>query len=148
VLVYTSEPFAEGIELITWAMSNTKLGPYQLQAAIAAVHSEAKTAEETDWRQILGLYHLLETHLDSPVVTLNRAVATAKVHGPAAGLALLDTLRDDERITRSHRYPAVRAHLLELQGNRTEAADLYLTAAKLTTNAAEQRYLRSRAHHL
>jgi RNA polymerase sigma factor (sigma-70 family) len=136
---------AEGTELITWAMSTTKLGPYQLQAAIAAVHSEAG---ETDWPQILGLYNLLEAHLDSPVVTLNRAVATAKVHGPSAGLALLDTLRDDERVTRSHRYSAVRAHLLELQGDLAAAAELYLTAAKLTTNTPEQRYLRNRARRL
>jgi RNA polymerase sigma factor (sigma-70 family) len=136
---------AEGTELITRAMSTTKLGPYQLQAAIAAVHSEAG---ETDWPQILGLYNLLEAHLDSPVVTLNRAVATAKVHGPSAGLALLDTLRDDERVTRSHRYPAVRAHLLELQGDVAAAAELYLTAAKLTTNTPEQRYLRNRARRL
>jgi RNA polymerase sigma factor (sigma-70 family) len=136
---------AEGTELITWAMSTTKLGPYQLQAAIAAVHSEAG---ETDWPQILGLYNLLQAHLDSPVVTLNRAVATAKVHGPAAGLALLDSLRDDERVTRSHRYPAVRAHLLELQGDLASAAELYLTAAKLTTNTPEQRYLRNRARRL
>jgi RNA polymerase sigma factor (sigma-70 family) len=136
---------AEGTELITRAMSTTKLGPYQLQAAIAAVHSEAG---ETDWPQILGLYNLLQVHLDSPVVTLNRAVAIAKVHGPSAGLALLDTLRDDERVTRSHRYPAVRAHLLELQGDVAAAAELYLTAAKLTTNTPEQRYLRSRARRL
>lgn len=142
---WDQEAISEGVELITWAMSRTSLGPYQLQAAIAAVHSEAKTAADTDWRQILGLYTLLEAHLDSPVVTLNRAVALAKVHGPAAGLALLDTLRDDDRVTRSHRYPAVRAHLLELQGDVEAAAELYLVAAKLTTNTPEQRYLRTRA---
>ena len=128
-------------------LSTTQLGPYQLQAAIAAVHSEAKTAADTDWRQILGLYTLLESHLQSPVVTLNRAVAVAKVHGPAAGLALLDTLRDDDRVTRSHRYPAVRAHLLELQGDVDAAKELYLVAAKLATNTSEQRYLRTRAAH-
>jgi predicted RNA polymerase sigma factor len=143
--LWDQEAISEGVDLITWAMSTTRLGPYQLQAAIAAVHSEAKAAAGTDWRQILGLYTLLESHLDSPVVTLNRAVAVAKVRGPAAGLALLDTLRDDERVTRSHRYPAVRAHLLELQGDVDTAAELYLVAAKLTTNAAEQRYLRTRA---
>jgi RNA polymerase sigma factor (sigma-70 family) len=143
--LWDQKAIGEGVELITWAMSTTQLGPYQLQAAIAAVHSEAKTAADTDWRQILGLYTLLESHLDSPVVTLNRAVAVAKVHGPAAGLALLDTLRDDDRVTRSHRYPAVRAHLLELQGDVDAAKELYLVAAKLATNTSEQRYLRTRA---
>jgi RNA polymerase sigma factor (sigma-70 family) len=143
--LWDQEAISEGVDLITRAMSTTQLGPYQLQAAIAAVHSEAKAAADTDWRQILGLYTLLESHLDSPVVTLNRAVAVAKVHGPGAGLALLETLHDDERVTRSHRYPAVRAHLLELQGDVDTARELYLAAAKLTTNAPEQRYLRTRA---
>jgi predicted RNA polymerase sigma factor len=143
--LWDQQAIGEGVELITWAMSTTKLGPYQLQAAIAAVHSEAKTAADTDWRQILGLYTLLERHLDGPVVTLNRAVAVAKVHGPAAGLALLDTLRDDDRVTRSHRYSAVRAHLLDLQGDTDAAKALYLAAAKLATNTSEQRYLRNRA---
>ena len=143
--LWDQQAIGEGVELITWAMSTTQLGPYQLQAAIAAVHSEAKTAADTDWRQILGLYTLLERHLDGPVVTLNRAVAVAKVHGPAAGLALLDTLRDDDRVTRSHRYPAVRAHLLDLQGDADAAKELYLAAAKLATNTSEQRYLRNRA---
>ncbi|WP_405071748.1 RNA polymerase sigma factor [Kribbella sp. NBC_01510] len=143
--LWDQKAIGEGVELITWAMSTTELGPYQLQAAIAAVHNEAKTAADTDWRQILGLYTLLERHLDGPVVTLNRAVAVAKVHGPAAGLALLDTLRDDDRVTRSHRYPAVRAHLLDLQGDADAAKELYLAAAKLATNTSEQRYLRNRA---
>jgi RNA polymerase sigma factor (sigma-70 family) len=143
--LWDQQAIGEGVELITRAMSTSLLGPYQLQAAIAAVHSEAKTAADTDWRQILGLYTLLERHLDGPVVTLNRAVAVAKVHGPAAGLALLDTLRDDDRVTRSHRYPAVRAHLLDLQGDADAAKELYLAAAKLATNTSEQRYLRNRA---
>jgi RNA polymerase sigma factor (sigma-70 family) len=143
--LWDHDAIAEGVDLITRAMTTSRLGPYQLQAAIAAVHSEAKTADDTDWPQILGLYALLESHLDSPVVTLNRAVALAKVQGPAAGLALLDTLRDDERVTRSHRYPAVRAHLVELEGDSEAAAALYLAAAKLTTNTPEQRYLRTRA---
>ncbi|GAA3079767.1 RNA polymerase sigma factor (sigma-70 family) [Kribbella aluminosa] len=139
---------AEGTELITWAMRTTTLGPYQLQAAIAAVHSEATTAADTDWRQILALYNLLEPLLEGPVVRLNRAVATAMVHGPDAGLALLDSLTADPRATRGHRYDAVRAHLLELRGDHPAAADAYLTAAKLTTNTSEQRYLRARAKHL
>ncbi|MGW7681336.1 RNA polymerase sigma factor [Kribbella sp. NPDC054772] len=139
---------AEGTELVTWAMRTTPLGPYQLQAAIAAVHSEAPTAADTDWRQILALYNLLEPLLEGPVVRLNRAVATAMVHGPAAGLSLLDTLSADPRATRQHRYHAVRAHLLELRGDHDEAVATYLTAAKLTTNTPEQRYLRSRANRL
>ncbi|WP_329004547.1 sigma-70 family RNA polymerase sigma factor [Kribbella sp. NBC_00709] len=138
----------EGTELITWAMRTTPLGPYQLQAAIAAVHSEARTADDTDWRQILALYNLLEPLLDGPVVRLNRAVATAMVHGPDAGLRLLDTLSNDERALRGHRFDAVRAHLLELRGDHQQAADAYLSAAKLTTNTSEQRYLRTRATRL
>ncbi|GAA1567410.1 sigma factor-like helix-turn-helix DNA-binding protein [Kribbella hippodromi] len=136
----------EGTELITWAMRTTPLGPYQLQAAIAAVHGEARTADETDWRQILALYNLLEPLLTGPVVRLNRAVATAMVHGPDAGLALLGTLAGDDRVRCGHRYHAVRAHLLDLRGDHREAAETYLTAAKLTTNTAEQRYLRTRAN--
>ncbi|MFD7153258.1 RNA polymerase sigma factor [Kribbella sp. NPDC059898] len=139
---------AEGTELITWAMRTTTLGPYQLQAAIAAVHSEAATAAATDWRQILALYNLLEPLLQGPVVRLNRAVATAMVHGPDAGLVLLDTLSTDPRATRSHRYHAVRAHLLELRGDAEQAVGAYLDAAKLATNTAEQRYLRGRASRL
>ncbi|QWF80235.1 RNA polymerase sigma factor [Amycolatopsis sp. CA-230715] len=139
---------AEGVALLTGAMARAQPGPYQLQAAIAAVHDEAARAEDTDWPQILGLYHLLEPMAASPVVTLNRAVATAMVHGPAAGLSLLDTLRDDERLRRNHRYAAVRAHLLELDGARELAARSYREAAKLTTNIPEQRYLLARAAHL
>ncbi|MGZ0149873.1 RNA polymerase sigma factor [Kribbella sp. WER1] len=138
---WDSAAIAEGTELITWAMRTTPLGPYQLQAAIAAVHCE----EPTDWRQILALYNLLEPLLDGPVVRINRAVATAMVHGPDAGLALLDTLATEPRATRNHRYHAVRAHLLELRGDTGQAAEMYLAAAKLTTNTTEQRYLRGRA---
>ncbi|MGI5186214.1 RNA polymerase sigma factor [Dactylosporangium sp. CA-152071] len=111
-------------------------GPYQLQAAIAAVH----TSSPTDWRQILGLYRLLGALDSSPVVTLNRAVAEAMVHGPAAGLALLETLADDPQLARSHRPAAVRAHLLAMRGS-PDAAGWYRTAATLTTNRVEQRYL-------
>jgi RNA polymerase sigma factor (sigma-70 family) len=139
---------AEGVALVTQAMSSTELGPYQLQAAIAAVHDEAKHADATDWQQILGLYHLLEPMLEGPVVTLNRAVATAMVHGAAAGLALLETLKDDERLARNHRYPAVRAHLLELDGQLGAAVAAYRDAASLTTNTPEQRYLLARATRL
>ncbi|WP_427887344.1 RNA polymerase sigma factor [Kribbella sp. GL6] len=140
--LWDAAEIAEGTELITLAMRTTALGPYQLQAAIAAVHSEPG---ETDWRQILALYNLLEPLLEGPVVRLNRAVATAMVHGPDAGLALLYTLSANQQVVRGHRYHAVRAHLLELRGDRGQAAETYLMAAKLTTNTAEQRYLRGRA---
>jgi predicted RNA polymerase sigma factor len=146
--LWDQSAIAEGVALVTRAMSSTELGPYQLQAAIAAVHDEARQSDDTDWRQILGLYHLLEPMLEGPVVTLNRAVATAMVHGPAAGLALLDTLKADERLARNHRYSAVRAHLLELDGQLEAAVSTYREAAKLTTNTPEQRYLLSRATRL
>jgi RNA polymerase sigma factor (sigma-70 family) len=146
--LWDQSAIAEGVALVTRAMSSTELGPYQLQAAIAAVHDEARQSEDTDWRQILGLYHLLEPMLEGPVVTLNRAVATAMVHGPAAGLALLDTLKADERLARNHRYSAVRAHLLELDGQLEAAVATYREAAKLTTNTAEQRYLLTQATRL
>ncbi len=139
---------AEGVALVTHAMSRAPLGPFQLQAAIAAVHDEAERAEDTDWTQILGLYGLLETMTDNPMVTLNRAVALAMVRGPEAGLALLETLDADERTARHHRLDAVRAHLLELAGDRDGAVACYRTAARRTTSVPEQRYLRSRAARL
>jgi predicted RNA polymerase sigma factor len=110
----------EGVELITGSLAHTRPGPYQLQAAIAAVHDEADRVEDTDWPQILALFGLLETMSPGPMVTLNRAVAVAMVHGPAAGLALVDELAADKRMARQHRLHAVRGHLLELAGSRTE----------------------------
>ena len=139
---------AEGVELVTAAMSRAPLGPYQLQAAIAAVHAEAPRAEDTDWPQILGLYTLLQNMSDNPVVTLNRAVAAAMVHGPDAGLALLDAVSGDERIAGHHRLDAVRAHLRELAGDHDTAAVSYRDAARRTTSAPEQRYLLARAARL
>ncbi|MCU1487417.1 MAG: polymerase subunit sigma-24 [Actinomycetia bacterium] len=138
---------AEGVALVTDALTRTALGPYQVQAAIAAVHDEAPSAEATDWEEILALYGLLERLAPSPVVTLNRAVAVAEVHGPAAGLDLLASL-DDERITSHHRYHAVRAHLLERTGDLVEARTEYLEARGRTTNLPEQRYLTARAARL
>lgn len=116
---------AEGIALISDALTRTVLGPYQLQAAIAAVHDQAPSAEETDWPQILALYGLLERIAPNPVVTLNRAVAIAMVRGPHAGLALLDILADDDRLTDHHRLAAVRAHLLEMAGEPMAAREAY-----------------------
>ncbi|GAA2212146.1 sigma factor-like helix-turn-helix DNA-binding protein [Nonomuraea monospora] len=139
---------AEGVELVTKALSSTAVGPYQLQAAIAAVHDEAPTAEETDWPQILALYGVLAGIEDNPVVRLNQAVATAMVHGPRAGLGVLDELAGDERMAGHHRLAAVRAHLLEMDGDAKGAVAAYREAARLTTSLPEQRYLEERATRL
>jgi RNA polymerase sigma factor (sigma-70 family) len=135
----------EGVALLTRTLGTTAVGPYQMQAAIAAVHDEAPSAAETDWPQILALYDVLERVSPGPVVTLNRAVAVAMVHGPRAGLALLGTLDDDERMKRNHRLESVRGHLLELAGDLATARDAYLRAARMTASIPEQRYLALRA---
>ncbi len=137
----------EGLALVGDALSRTALGPYQLQAAIAAVHAEAARAEDTDWPQILALYELLERMSPNPMVTLNRAVAVAMVQGPQAGLDLLRTL-DDDSIAEHHRLHAVRAHLLEMAGDRAAARSSYQAAARRTTSLPEQRYLQARAARL
>jgi RNA polymerase sigma factor (sigma-70 family) len=137
----------EGLALVADALSRTALGPYQLQAAIAAVHAEAARAEDTDWPQILALYELLERTAPNPMVTLNRTVAVAMAHGPQAGLDLLKTL-DDESIAEHHRLHAVRAHLLEMAGDRRAALDSYRAAARRTTSLPEHRYLEARAAQL
>jgi RNA polymerase sigma factor (sigma-70 family) len=142
------EMVAEGIELVSRTLGRGPAGPYQLQAAIAAVHDEAHTAEQTDWPQILALYLVLEQVAPSPVVTLNRAVAVAMVHGPRAGLALLGTLEDEERLTQTHRLAAVRAHLLELAGDAPAARESYLTAARATGSTQERDHLLLRAARL
>ena len=140
---------AEGTALITKTLGGTTdLGPYQLQAAIAAVHDEARRVEDTDWPQILSLYQLLERVAANPVVTLNRAVALSMVDGPRAGLTLLDELGGDERMARNHRLHAVRAHLLEMAGEQGAALDSYRAAARLTTSLPERRYLEDRADAL
>ncbi|VVJ22972.1 RNA polymerase ECF-type sigma factor [Amycolatopsis camponoti] len=131
----------EGVSLITGALSTAPVGPYQLQAAIAAVHDEAASAAETDWAQILTLYDLLRVVAPGPMVTLNRVVAFAQVHGPSAGLAELA----DTELTEHHRVDAVRAHLLELAGDAAGAREAYLAAAQRTLSLPEQEYLRSRA---
>jgi RNA polymerase sigma factor (sigma-70 family) len=136
---------AEGIMLITEALPRGAIGAYQLQAAIAAVHAEAASADDTDWPQILALYMLLEQIAPNPIVTLNRAVALAMVDGPAAGLELLATLDGDARLADHHRLAAVRAHLLEQAGERDAARAHYGEAARLTTSMPEQRYLDGRA---
>jgi RNA polymerase sigma factor (sigma-70 family) len=139
---------AEGTALIETTMSRGLVGPYQLQAAIAALHDEAPRATETDWPQILALYNLLERMLDNPVVSLNRAIAAAMVHGPAHGLALLHALDDDPRLSGHYRLDAVRAHLLERAGERDAAIAMYRAAAARTTSIPERDYLIARAARL
>jgi RNA polymerase sigma factor (sigma-70 family) len=138
----------EGVALISSALTNAPLGPYQLQAAIAAVHDEADSAATTDWLQIVGLYQLLERVAPNPMVTLNHAVAVAMISGPVAGLDMLRPLDDDPRMRDHHRLNAVRAHLLEMAGDIDEARAGYRAAARRTTSMQEKRYLESRAARL
>ncbi|AEA25944.1 putative RNA polymerase, sigma-24 subunit, ECF subfamily [Pseudonocardia dioxanivorans CB1190] len=135
----------EGLALVAQVLPAGPVGPYQLQAAIAAVHAEAASASDTDWPQILGLYRLLETVAPGPMVALNRVVAVAMVHGPAAGLAGLDELAADAALAGHHRLHAVRAHLLERAGRVAAARREYTAAADLTRSAPERRYLAGRA---
>jgi RNA polymerase sigma factor (sigma-70 family) len=139
---------AEGVALISGALGRGAAGPYQVQAAIAAVHDEAPSAEATDWPQIMALYEVLLRISDNPVVALNHAVAVAMVRGPRAGLDLLDTLAADERIAGDHRLYAVRGHLLETAGDRVAARAAYLAAAERTASFPQQRYLHGRAARL
>jgi len=138
----------EGVAIVTDALARAPLGPYQVQAAIAAVHSEAARTEDTDWPQILALYRLLARLSPNPMVTLNEAVALAMVEGPRAGLDLLTTLDADQRVAGHHRLDAVRAHLLEMLGDRAGARSSYQRAARRTTSLPERRYLESRAARL
>src|SRR6202161_1684595 len=135
----------EGLELITASLAGPALGPYQLQAAIAATHADAATAEETNWPQVHALYLILERIAPNPMGTLNPAIALAEIEGPAAGLALLSTLDSDDRMAGHHRLLSVRAHLLEKAGDTAGAYEHYRRAAKSTASIAEQRYLESRA---
>jgi RNA polymerase sigma factor (sigma-70 family) len=137
---------AEGVALVNRAVGKGAVGEYQLQAAIAAVHDQAAQADETDWPQILALYGLLEQMTGNPVVTVNRAVAAAMADGPSAGLALLDAV--DERLNGHYRVDAVRAHLLEMAGDKDAALAHYRAAANRTTSLPEQRYLATQAARL
>jgi predicted RNA polymerase sigma factor len=139
---------AEGVRLVTETLARGRVGPYQVQAAIAAVHDEAARAEDTDWPQILGLYDVLEQLTPGPVVALNRAVAVGMVHGPRAGLDLLANVAADGRLEGRHRLDAVRAHLLEMAGDHAAARAHYRTAARLTDSLPERRYLETRAARL
>jgi predicted RNA polymerase sigma factor len=136
----------EGVALITGALRRGQVGEYQVQAAIAAVHDQAARYTDTDWAEILSLYGRLERMTGNPVVTLNRAVAAAMVHGPSTGLALLDGL--GEQLGDHHRLHSVRAHLLELAGDTETAIVEFRAAAARTTNLREQHYLTTKAARL
>jgi RNA polymerase sigma factor (sigma-70 family) len=145
---WNAAAIAEGVALISATLPHGPVGPYQLQAAIAAVHDEADSAAATDWPQIVALYELLMRLSDNPVVALNHAVAVAMARGAPAGLDLIDKLATDRRIAGDHRLPAVRAHLLEMSGDRAAARAAYQAAARRTTSLPQQRYLQGRAARL
>jgi RNA polymerase sigma factor (sigma-70 family) len=146
--LWDRQQIAEGVALLSATLPKGAVGPYQLQAAIAAVHDEAARADETDWPQILALYDLLRRMSDNPMVALNRAIAAAMVHGATKGLELLDALKTDARLADHHRLDAVRAHLLELAGDREAAVRHYRTAAAKTANLPERNYLLTQAARL
>ncbi len=146
--LWNQQAIAEGSALITNTLPKGSVGPYQLQAAIAAVHDEAARHEDTDWPQILALYSVLARMSDNPMVSLNRAVAAAMVHGPAAGLELVAQLDADGRLAGHYRLDAVRAHLFEMSGDHRAAIDSYAAAAGRTTSAPEREYLVSQAARL
>jgi RNA polymerase sigma factor (sigma-70 family) len=139
---------AEGVALILETLATKPVGPYQLQAAIAALHDEASTAEETDWPQILALYSALDSITDNPMVELNHAIALAMVDGPKAGLEWLAALEAGGRLEGHHRLDAVYAHVLEMAGHDQAAIERYRRAAERTENVPEQRYLSMRAERL
>ncbi len=139
--LWDRDAIEEGVALVTAALPRGPTGPYQLQAAIAAIHDEADTAQDTDWTQIAALYGVLLRLDDNPVVALNHAVAVSMVAGPGAGLALLRGLEADGRMAASRRFHAARAHLLEQTGDSAAALVAYQTAARYATNTQQQRYL-------
>ncbi len=139
---------AEGTALLEDVLPRGRVGPFQLQAAIAAVHAEALSWPDTDWLQITLLYRMLDRVAPGPAVTLNLAVAVGMAHGPDAGLAAVEPLHDDPATAAYHRVHAVRAHLLEMAGRRAEARAEYAAAARLTTSRPEQRYLNARLARL
>jgi len=146
--LWNAGAIAEGLALVADALPRSVTGPYQLQAAIAAVHDEAPSANATDWPQIAALYELLLQLSDNPMVSLNHAVAVAMTDGPQAGLDRLVELEKDERIGDDHRLHAVRAHLLEMAGDRAAARESYELAARRATSIPVQRYLNGRANRL
>jgi RNA polymerase sigma factor (sigma-70 family) len=143
--LWNADAIAEGTALITGTLASAPVGPYQVQAAIAAVHDEAARADDTDWRQILGLYDLLRGIAPGPMVTLGRVVAVAMVHGPRTALRELAHAETDPALARHHRLAAVRAHLHDMAGETEEARAQYRLAARRTLSGPERRYLTSRA---
>ncbi|WP_116209465.1 RNA polymerase sigma factor [Streptomyces olivoreticuli] len=143
--LWDSARIEEGVALVTGTLTKGSAGPYLLQAAIAAIHDEAPSTEETDWAEVLILYKILDRTAPNPMVTLNRAIATAMVHGPVEGLALLATLDGDKRVAGHHRLEAVRGHLLDLAGQHDQAREHYREAARLTLSLPEREYLLRRA---
>lgn len=146
--LWDRQQIAEGIALLSTALPKGSVGPYQLQAAIAAVHDEAARPEDTDWPQILALYELLKRISDNPMILLNQAVAAAMVHGPKKGLELLTALDSDTRLTERHRLESVRAHLLEMAGDHDAAIMHYRTAASRASSQPERDYLLMQAARL
>jgi predicted RNA polymerase sigma factor len=138
----------EGVELVTVALRRAKPGPYQIQAAIAALHDEARSFQATDWEQIVALYEVLLQSAKNPVVELNHAVAVGMAHGPWAALALIDELEADGTMATDYRLHAVRAHLCEMAGDLAQAAVSYAAAAERAPNVAQQRHLNAQATRL
>jgi len=138
----------EGLDLVGTAMARGRVGPYQLQAAIAALHDQAQTTEQTDWAQISTLYGLLEAMSDNPMVALNHAVAIAMLKGPDAGLRRVDTIAQDERLKGHYRIDVVRAHLYERMGQHDLALEHYRRAAERTASLPERNYLLGKAARL
>jgi len=147
-MLWDRDEIDEGVALITRTLSKGAIGAYQLQAAIAAVHDEATHADATDWPQIMALYGLLERMSDNPMVSLNRAIAVAMVHGPRAGLEMIDTIAKDQRLAGHYRLDAVRGHLLEMAGDRAAAIARYRAAAARTASIPERDYLTTKAARL
>jgi RNA polymerase sigma factor (sigma-70 family) len=146
--LWDADKIAEGVALVTEALPRGTAGSYQLQAAIAAIHDEAPSAEQTDWPQIKALYELLLQISDNPVIALNHAVAVAMADGPTSGLQRLETLATDKQLAEDHRLYAVRAHLLEMSGEPAAAREAYRAAAHRAKNLPQQRYLIGRATRL
>jgi len=146
--LWDKQQIEEGIALISATLPKGRVGPYQLQAAIAAIHDEALQSEETDWPQIVALYELLGRMSDNPMIKLNHAVAASMVHGPEKGLELLKALDSDHRIANHHRLDAVRGHLLEKTGDYKAAVEHYRAAAGKTASLPERNYLLTQAARL
>ena len=142
------DQISEGLRVVEQALRMGCVGPYQLQAAIAAVHAEAQRPEETDWKQIAALYQELARLQSTPVIALNHAVAVALSHGLEEGLALIDALGSSGDLDSYHLYHAARADILRRLKRNSDAIEAYNRALTLTANAVERRYLRRRVAEL